>query len=104
MAQFNLQAISKRSVLLFGRKILAVALGVGLLLPVAHHARVVVHGVIDVSDVVRHPPVLATEVELGHGFGKALLGLGLDLRFDLLLHALLPLASLLVDLVLVASL
>ena len=48
--------------------------------------------------------MLATEVELGHRFGKALLGLGLDLRFDLLLHALLPLASLLVDLVLVASL
>ena len=103
MAQINLQAISKRSVLLFGRKILAVALGVGLLLPVAHHAQVVVHGFIDVSDVVRHPSVFATDVELGHSFGKTLLSLGLNLRFDLLLHALLPLGSLLVDLVLVAS-
>jgi hypothetical protein len=102
LAQINLQAISKRSVLLFGRKILAVALGVGLLLSVAHHARVV-HGVFDVSDVVRHPSVFATDVELGHSFGETLLSLGLNLRFDLLLHALLPLGSLLVDLVLVAS-
>jgi hypothetical protein len=104
LAQINLQAISKRSVLLFGRKILAVALGVGLLLSVAHHAHVVVHGFIDVSDVVGHPSVFATDVELGHSFGKTLLSLGLNLRFDLLLHALLPLGSLLVDLVLVASL
>ena len=88
---------------MLSRHVLSVALGVGLLLSVAHHARVV-HGVFDVSDVVRHPSVFATDVELGHSFGKTLLSLGLNLRFDLLLHALLPLGSLLVDLVLIASL
>ena len=94
---------SLRSVLVvITRHVLSVASGVGLLLLSANHARVV-HRLVAVSDVVGHPLVLGTDVELSHSFRKSLLGLSLYLSLDLSLHALLPLVCLLVDLALVTS-